>query len=105
MTQQFHLKSQNSTAQANLFSAAQAVISQAKVKLDRNRSLQRNFNNDNFWKEMETSTLQITLSCKFSHGSFYFLMCFVMGPGADLAVDSCQPAVCHRAMLDTISLP
>lgn len=32
MIQQFHLKSQNSTAQANLFSAVQAVISQAKVK-------------------------------------------------------------------------
>lgn len=50
MTQQFHLKSQNSTVQANLFSAVQAVISQAKVKLDRKRSLQRIFNNDSFWK-------------------------------------------------------
>lgn len=50
MTQQFHLKSQNSTAQANLFSAVRAVVSQAKVKLDRKRSLQRNFNDDNFWK-------------------------------------------------------
>lgn len=53
---------------------------------------------------METSALQITLSCKFLHASFYFIMCFVMVPGADLAVDSSQP-VCHRAMLDTISLP
>lgn len=54
---------------------------------------------------METSALQITLSCKFLHGSFYFFMCFVMVPGADLAGDSSQAAVCHRAVLDTISLP
>lgn len=48
MTQQ-SLKSLNAGAEANL-SYMQAVISQAKVMLDRKRPLQRNSNNDNFWK-------------------------------------------------------
>lgn len=73
MTQQFHLKTQNSTAQANLLSAVQAVTSQAKVKLDRKRSLQRNFNIDNFWKEMETSALQMTPTVSFKMVHFALL--------------------------------
>jgi len=32
-------------------------------------------------------------------------MRFVLLPGADVVVDSSQPTVCHRAILDTIFLP